>query len=314
MRFVKAQTPDGPRIGVVTAADTVVLSRTESRLEDHFDDLATLGEAITSGASSESPLAGLDLLKPVDPPSMRDFMVFEEHVLPSWRRQGRTRGPDVWYERPIGYFSNVASLRGPRDGVEIPGGSERLDFELEIGAVIGRTVRSVTPDNAAAAIAGFLILCDWSARDIQFHEMDGSLGPYKGKDFASSLGPIFVTPDELEPRRSGNGYDLLMTASVNGREYGHDRWSSAYWSFEELISYASWNSVVEAGALIGSGTCQGGCILELSLRHSSEQFPWLQPGDEVHLAVEQMGDLTATILPPQRGAWPGVRTPAGVAG
>src|SRR5206468_541892 len=94
-------------------------------------------------------------------------------------------------------------------------------------------------------------------------------------------------------QRTGFGYDLLMTSAVNGREYGHDRWSSAYWSIEELISYASWNSVVEAGALVGSGTCQGGCILELSLRHSPEEFPWLAAGDQVSLRIERFGEIAA---------------------
>ncbi len=135
--------------------------------------------------------------------------------------------------------------------------------------------------------------------------MEGRLGPLKGKDFASSLGPVLVTPDELAPRRSGTGYDLRMTSAVNGRPYGGDRWSSAYWSFEEIISYASWNSRVETGALIGSGTCQGGCILELSLRHGQEEYPWLAAGDTVTLAIELMGDIQATVAAPQRGPWPG---------
>lgn len=308
MRFVTARTDDGPRVGVLVTDDTVALSPTDARLEDHLERLDELGAAITASPASEVALSSLDLLKPVQPTSMRDFMVFEEHVLPSWRKAGMQRGPDVWYERPIGYFSNVASLRGPHEAVEVPGDSERLDFELEVGAIVRRTLRSATPDEAASAIAGYLVLCDWSARDTQFHEMDGRLGPFKGKDFASSLGPVLVTPDEIADRRSGTGFDLLMTASVNGREYGHDRWSSASWSFEDLLSYASWNSVVEAGALIGSGTCQGGCILELSNRHSPEEFPWLQPGDEVHLAIETMGAISATVLPAARGAWPGVRS------
>ena len=108
---------------------------------------------------------------------MRDFMVFEEHVLPAWRDSGLTRGPDVWYEQPIGYLSNVANILGPRDAVEMPGGTQRLDFELEVGAILGRAARSVTPEQAAGYIAGFTVLCDWTARDIQFREMDGRLGP-----------------------------------------------------------------------------------------------------------------------------------------
>lgn len=312
MRFVKAQTPQGPRIGIVGADGVVRMSESVSRLEPYFGDdgeaLQRLGQAIHASPAGQHEIGGLQLLKPTDPVSMRDFMVFEEHVLPAWRRSGLTRGPDVWYEQPIGYFSNAANLRGPREAMEIPGGSASLDFELEVGAVIGREMRSATADEATASIAGYLILCDWSARDTQFREMDGRLGPYKGKDFGSSLGPIFITPDELEGRRVGNGYDVLMTSAVNGREYGHDRWSSAYWSFEELISYASWNSVVEPGSLIGSGTCQGGCILELSIRHGAEEFPWLAAGDQVELSIELMGEISAPIIAPARGAWPGFKS------
>lgn len=308
MRFISANTAQGPRLGVLVGDDKVALARTESRLEDHLETLPELGAEILATAEGEVALADLALLKPVSPPSMRDFMVFEEHIKPAWARQGRTQGPNVWYEQPIGYFSNAASMRGPRDSVETPGDSEKLDFELEVGAIVSRDLQSVSAEEAASCIAGYLILCDWSARDTQFREMDGALGPYKGKDFASALGPILVTPDEIADRRTGNGYDLLMTSSVNGREYGRDHWSSAYWSFEELISYASWNSVVEAGALIGSGTCQGGCILELSIRHSEAEFPWLSAGDHVSLAIEGFGSVEADVTPASRGAWPHLRS------
>ncbi len=312
MRFIKATTPQGPRLGVLREDDVVELSPSESRLEDHFGDdgerLDRLGAMIHAAPAGEAPLESLALLRPVDPVAMRDFMVFEEHVLPAWRHAGMDRGPDVWYERPIGYLSNVASILDPREAVEIPGGSEQLDFELEAGAILGRAAQSLTPDQAGACIAGFVVLCDWSARDLQFREMDGRLGPFKGKDFASSLGAVFVTPDEIAQSRSGNGYDLLMTSQVNGRVYGTDRWSSAYWSFEELISYSSWNTSVEAGSLIGSGTCQGGCILELSLRHGGDEYPWLAPGDEVSLAIERLGSINARIASPVRGAWPGLRS------
>ena len=312
MRFIKARTEQGARLGVVRPDGVVEMAREAGRLEPYFGDdgeaLRALADAIHADPAGESDMGHLALLKPVDPVSMRDFMVFEEHILPSWRRSGMSRGPDVWYEQPISYFSNAATIRGPRDPIEIPGGSERLDFELEVGAVVGREAASVTAEEAADRIAGFTILCDWSARDLQFREMDGRLGPFKGKDFGSSLGPVFVTPDELASRRSGNGYDLLMTSTVNGRQYGSDHWSSAYWSFEDLISYASWNSRIEAGSIIGSGTCQGGCILELSIRHSPDQYPWLAPGDEVVLSIEQMGEIRATVQAPARGPWLGRKT------
>jgi 2-keto-4-pentenoate hydratase/2-oxohepta-3-ene-1,7-dioic acid hydratase in catechol pathway len=312
VRFIKAATADGPRLGLLREDGIVELSESATQIEASIGDdgerLEELGASIHASPADQFPIGELTLLRPVDPVAMRDFMVFEEHVLPAWRDSGMTRGPDVWYEQPIGYLSNAANILGPRDAVEMPGGTQRLDFELEIGAILGRDARSLTPEESGPYIAGFTVLCDWTARDIQFREMDGRLGPFKGKDFASSLGPVFLTPDELAGRRSGAGYDLTMTSKVNGRVYGTDRWSSAYWSFEELVSYASWNTRVEAGSLIGSGTCQGGCILELSLRHGSEEYPWLAAGDEVSLAVELMGEITATVDGPARGAWPGLRT------
>jgi 2-keto-4-pentenoate hydratase/2-oxohepta-3-ene-1,7-dioic acid hydratase in catechol pathway len=299
MRFVKAQTSQGPRIGLLQADGTVEIAAAESQLEDYFGDdgeaLGQLGASIHAEPASVENFERLQLLKPIEPVAMRDFMIFEEHVLPAWRMQGMQRGPDVWYEQPIGYFSNAATIRGPREDIEIPGGCINMDFELEVAAVMGRDAVSLTPDQAAGHIAGFVVLSDWSARDLQFREMDGRLGPFKGKDFGSSLGPIFVTPDEIESRRKGNGYDLEMTSMVNGRRYGGDRWTSAYWSMEELISYSSWNSRVEAGSIIGSGTCQGGCILEL---------PWLVAGDQVSLGVETMGEIRATVAASVRSGWP----------
>jgi 2-keto-4-pentenoate hydratase/2-oxohepta-3-ene-1,7-dioic acid hydratase in catechol pathway len=285
VRFIKARTEQGARLGVIRPDGVVELARDESRLEPCFGDdgesLRRLAEAIHAAPAGEFGFGDLSLLKPVDPVAMRDFMVFEEHVLPAWRQSGMSRGPDVWYSQPIGYFSNGATIRGPRDPIAIPGGSQRLDFELEVGAVMSRDACSVTPEQAAGYIAGFLVLCDWSARDLQFHEMDGRLGPFKGKDFGSSLGPVFVTPDELDGHRSGKGYDLLMTSAVNGRRYGSDRWSSAYWSFEELISYSSWNSRLEAASL---------------------------------LSIELMGDIRATVSAPQHGPWPGLREAGRVSG
>ncbi len=310
MRFVRARTPDGPRVGVMIADGRAALSDSVADLHPYLGDdgeaLAGLGADIVRSPALEADVATLALMAPIAPVAMRDFMVFEEHVLPAWRQSGMTRGPDVWYQQPIGYFSNSATLRGPYDEIEIPGDSARLDFELEIGAIVGRQAASVTPEQATGLVAGYLVLCDWSARDVQFAEMDGRLGPFKGKDFGSSLGPMLVTPDEL-PARSGTGYDLRMTSAVNGRTYGSDLWSSASWSFEDLVSYASWNSIVEQGSLIGSGTCQGGCILELSIRHSPEEFPWLAAGDEVTLAIEQMGEIRAPVAAPSRGTWPGRR-------
>ena len=168
--------------------------------------------------------------------------------------------PD-WYELPVFYFSNPAALVGPFDDLPMPPGTKELDFELEVGAVVGRGGSDLDPSDAEASIAGFCVMNDWSARDVQRREMRLSMGPVKGKDFATTLGPWLVTPDELEPHQKAKAYDLTMTASVNGREYSRASLADIYWSFGEMLAYASRGTRLVPGDVIGSGTCGTGCIL-----------------------------------------------------
>ena len=171
-----------------------------------------------------------------------------------------------------------------------------MDYELEVAAVVGMGGADLDPDEAQQIIAGYCVMNDWSARDIQRREMKLSMGPVKGKDFATSLGPVFVTPDELEDARRDKSFDLAMTASVNGVEYSRASLADIYWSFGEMLAYASRGTRVETGDMIGSGTCGTGCILELSLVHGVERYPWLQPGDVVELSVERLGTLRNRVV------------------
>ncbi len=229
------------------------------------------------------------------PPSVRDFYAFEQHVRTARQRRGLEMDPD-WYELPIFYFSNPAAIAGPFDEVPIPPGTDQLDFELEVAAVVGLEGADLEPDEAEAHIAGFCVMNDWSARDIQRREMKLSMGPVKGKDFATTLGPWLVTPDELKPYRKDRAYDLAMTATVNGREYSRASLADIYWSFGEMLAYASRGTRILPGDVIGSGTCGTGCILELSLVHGEESYPWLKPGDEVTLEVEHIGRITNRVV------------------
>ena len=241
------------------------------------------------------PLAEVQLLAPVPvPPSVRDFMAFEEHVLASTVALGLLVDP-VWYEIPAFYFSNPAAVQGPYEDVAISPGSAAFDFELEIAAVIGVPGSDIDPADAGAHVAGYTVMCDWSARDLQQREQRLNLGPAKGKDSATSIGPVLVSVDELEPYRKGNAYDLEMTASVNGRQYSKGNFSSIYWSFPELIAYASRGTELRTGDVIGSGTVGTGCILELSRTHGLDAYPGLQPGDRVVLEVERLGSIAATV-------------------
>ena len=169
-----------------------------------------------------------------------------------------------------------------------------LDFELEVAAVIGRPGRDLTPEQARDVIVGYTIFNDWSARDLQQAEMRVGLGPAKGKDTATTLGPWLVTADELESYRDDDGFlDLELTASINGEQVGHDRLSHMGWTFEEMVAYASRGTWVRPGDVLGSGTCgNGGCLAELWGRNGEQAPPPLQPGDVVTLAVEGIGELT----------------------
>ncbi len=229
-------------------------------------------------------------------PSFRDFYAFEAHVRNARKRRGLDMVPE-WYDAPAFYFSNTASIVGPNAPIRKPPETNELDYELEIAVVIGREGHDIPVAEADDYIAGFTILNDWSARDIQRQEMKVGLGPAKGKDFATSIGPYLVTPDELEdrvlPGRSrGKRYDLTMTASVNGHEYSRGNAKEMHWTFAELIAYASRNTVMRPGDLIGSGTVGTGCITEFP----EGTYPWLQPGDVVRLEIERLGVLENPVV------------------
>jgi fumarylacetoacetate (FAA) hydrolase len=226
------------------------------------------------------------------PPSLRDFYAFERHVATIWARRGNPV-PEAWYRMPIFYFSNVSELRGPDEPVWAPQGSQELDFELEVCALVDTPAIDLPPDRAEEAVGGYMILNDWSARDLQREETTVRLGPAKGKDFAASIGPWLATPDELADAHSGQGYDLAMTAAVNGQEISHGRWSDARFSFGEMLERASADVHLRPGDLIGSGTVGTGCLLEVK---DATLGRWLEPGDEVTLHVERLGELRSPIV------------------
>ncbi|HEY6058900.1 MAG TPA: fumarylacetoacetate hydrolase family protein [Candidatus Limnocylindrales bacterium] len=228
------------------------------------------------------------------PPAIRDFYAFEGHVRTVWARRGGEI-PDAWYRLPVFYFSNASELRGPDDPVWAPDGCRELDYELEVAAVVDAPVRDLPPDRAEEAIGGFTILNDWSARDLQRDETTVRLGPAKGKDFATSIGPWLVTPDELaDARRAGaTAPDLAMTATVNGLEISRGTWASSHYSFGAMIARACADVTIRPGELVGSGTVGGGCLLEVG----DERFGrWLEPGDQVVLAIERLGELRSPIV------------------
>ncbi len=227
-------------------------------------------------------LAEVELLAPVPrPPSVRDFFAFEEHVATARAQRGGAVPPE-WYQFPAFYFSNPAAIYGPGAPVPYPEGTGMLDYELEVAAVIG----------AGGQIAGFTIMNDWSARDVQRAEMRIGLGPAKAKDFATSLGPVIVTTGEFD------GSQAVMTARVNGEERSRGNLRDLYHPWPAILAQAGRNTELRPGDIIGSGTVGTGCILE----HGDGR--WLRPGDTVELAVEGLGILRNQVARPQPGQRP----------
>ncbi|MEV6766274.1 fumarylacetoacetate hydrolase family protein [Streptomyces sp. NPDC051105] len=265
---------------------------------DGLDALLDVGAA-TLDVPPGPHVSEVRLLPPLQPPTVRDFVTFEEHVDGVRRSVDGAGGvPEAWYDAPTFYFTNPYAVVGAHDDVPVPPGSQVLDFELEVAAVIGREGRDLTPERARDHIIGYTILNDWSARDLQSREMQVRLGPCKGKDTAATLGPYLVTADELEKYRDPDGFlRLALTASVNGEVVGTDLLSNMSWTFEEMAAYASRGTRVRPGDVLGSGTCgNGGCLAELwGVRGTQDPAP-LKPGDTVTLTVEGIGTVSNTVV------------------
>jgi 2-keto-4-pentenoate hydratase/2-oxohepta-3-ene-1,7-dioic acid hydratase in catechol pathway len=242
------------------------------------------------------PLGAARLLAPVaQPPSIRDFYAFEQHVRTARARRGLEMHPD-WYELPVFYFSNPAAVLGPGDPVAAPPRTAELDYELEVACVLGRGGTNLRLENADEAVAGFMVMNDWTARDVQRRELQLSMGPVKGKDFATSLGPTLVTTAEFAPGGLREVPSAAMTARVNGVEWSRADLDGLWWSFAEMLVYASEAAPVRRGDVLGSGTCGTGCIMELALVHGADKYPYLQPGDEVELEVTGLGVLANPVV------------------
>ncbi|MCS1350032.1 fumarylacetoacetate hydrolase family protein [Mechercharimyces sp. CAU 1602] len=226
-----------------------------------------------------------------NPAGFRDFYAFEQHVKTS-RAKRELEMIAEWYQIPVFYFSNHRSILGPYQPLPYPQGTKALDYELEIGCVIGKRGKNIKRTDAHSYIAGFCIVNDWSARDVQRQEMKVGLGPAKGKDFATSIGPYLVTLDEVEEKRSGEHWNLQMEARINGSTLSRGNVKDLYWSFAQMIERASIDCELIPGDLIGSGTVGTGCILELG----TEVHPWISPGDIVELEIEKLGVLKTEVV------------------
>jgi fumarylacetoacetate (FAA) hydrolase len=292
----------GPALKELAADSLLLLLEAGPEALADLRDLIAAAEAAGQGASSPAgepvsrPLASVRLLAPLPVPrSLRDFYAFEQHVKTARANRGLEMIPE-WYELAVFYFSNHQAVIGPDAPITRPKASRALDYELEIGCVIGRGGRDIPVEQAGAHIAGYCVMNDWSARDLQMKEMKMSLGPAKGKDFATTLGPWLTTPDELAGRRqaraTGAVYDLAMVARVNGEERSRGNWRDIHFTFEQMIARASADVTLYPGDVLGSGTVGTGCLLELT----RGQGPYLEPGDVVELEIEGLGVIRNTVV------------------
>jgi 2-keto-4-pentenoate hydratase/2-oxohepta-3-ene-1,7-dioic acid hydratase in catechol pathway len=298
MRWVTyADTSGQDRAGVVKDGAIRALEPGVTLLDllDSPSGLPAAGDRALAAPREVVALDGATLRAPLQPRSIRDHVGFLQHIRNCAARGGGVI--DSGFSRvPTFYFSNTAAVIGPRDDVAISPGCTQFDYELEVCAVIGRSGFNIARDEAEAHIAGYMLLCDWSARDLQLQEMAMGLGPAKGKDGATSLGPMLVSPDELESWRSEKGFGLNMTAHVNDELVSSGRWDSIDWDFADMITYASRGTWLRPGDVLGSGTVATGCLFEHYAMAPDSFRGWLQPGDNVRLDVERLGVLTHRVV------------------
>ena len=245
------------------------------------------GKSSMTGPDGETilyELANVHVTAPLpNPPSLRDFIAFENHIAATSKRRGQPIPPE-WYKAPVYYKGNHRTIIGPDHDLSWPLNTSKLDYELELACVIGRKGIDLSEQDAADYIAGYTIMNDFSARDIQFQEMACRLGPAKGKDFATAIGPCIVTPDEISDLAS-----LHMIARVNGELWSEGRFGSIHWSFSQMIEHVSRGEAIYPGDLFGSGTVGGGCGLEFDR--------YLKPGDVIELEIQPIGVLRTVIVP-----------------
>lgn len=299
-------------IYATTAADSSLPATMGDLLnawEANIGKMKQVAADIENGRNKAEGIAytGMNVLAPVPrPTSCRDGYAFRQHVAAA-RRNRKVDMIAEFDQYPIFYFTNHNAIQGPGDILCMPDHFKKLDFELEAAIVICKKGRNITAAQADEYIGGYMIMNDMSARTLQMEEMLLNLGPAKGKDFSTVIGPILVTPDELEaykvpakPGHTGNNYNLRMTCTVNGVQVSEGSVGDMDWTFAEIIERCAYGADILPGDVIGSGTVGTGCFLELNgtgkLNDPNYKEQWLQDGDVVEMEIEVLGHLKNTIV------------------
>jgi fumarylacetoacetate (FAA) hydrolase len=321
MKLVTYKTDYTESLGILVNNQLFDLNSCNALIPDNMTEFLENGQAAMDKARSierhiladkldSVQITHYHLLAPViKPASCRDGYAFRQHVASARKNRGLSM-IEAFDQYPIFYFTNHQSIYGPGDIQCMPDHFNKLDFELEVAIVIGKPGRNIKAAEADNHIAGYMIMNDMSARTLQMEEMLLNLGPAKGKDFATIIGPWLVTPDELEPYKvdakpghTGNNYQLEMTCKVNCTEVSKGNMADMDWTFAEIIERASYGCQLYPGDVIGSGTVGTGCFLELNgtglLHDPNYESQWLQPGDTVEMAITGLGILKNTIIAEQ---------------
>ncbi len=318
MKLISYKTEDREHLGLFINGHIYNLNSCDKLIPDNMNEFLSGGEElmerakkvneeIKSGKQKAKEEIFFEVLAPVPhPSSCRDGYAFRQHVAAGRRNRGLDMIPE-FDEFPVFYFSNHHAINGPGDIAVMPDHLHQLDFELEIAAVIGWAGYNIRAEEADDFIAGFIVMNDFSARLLQMIEMKLNLGPAKGKDFATALGPYLVTPDELQafvcptPKgHIGKQYNLKMQCKVNGALVSQGSTADMNWTFAEIIERISYGTEMYPGEIIGSGTVGTGCFLELNgtAKHQNPNAfeNWLKLGDEVELSIEGLGVLYNRII------------------
>ena len=299
MRLTTLSTASGSRVGVLDGTMTDGLIRLLEAGPTLLDVIRGGAEALAdvarraAGSADAVEVGQADFGALLDPPSVRDFLTYEAHLA----ELTGAPPPDAWYEMPLFYFANPASIIPPHGDVPIPPYVSQYDYELEVGVVVGRAGSDLTPAQAADHIVGYTIFNDWSARDLQVHEFEFPMGPSKSKDAGITLGPWLVTADEVAARIEDDRLALRTEVRLNGERVGGDVTSNMAWSFADLVAHASRGTVVRPGDVLGSGTCGTGCLAELRRSRPDTAPDWLLAGDVVRIEVEQLGFVENRLVP-----------------
>jgi fumarylacetoacetate (FAA) hydrolase len=319
MKLVTYTTNSTPDLGILVGEHIYSLNQLDATLPNNmrallFEGKESMAKAMSLDASLKSgkitataiPLAEVTLLAPVnEPTSCRDGYAFRQHVAAARRNRGVPMIPE-FDQYPIFYFTNHNAVQGPGVIDCMPDHFEKLDFELEVAIVVGKKGRNIKAAEADEYIAGYMIMNDMSARTLQMEEMLLNLGPAKGKDFSTVIGPYFVTPDELadylvpaKPNHVGNNHNLSMKCWVNGVLVSEGNVADMDWTFAEILERCAYGVDIYPGDVIGSGTVGTGCFLELNgtglLNDKSFKPQWLQDGDVVEMEITGLGRLSNTI-------------------